>query len=68
MREMGRSMMQSMMQEWNAAPLSPEARVQIMAEVMKLFGGGRRQLPQTVPGGDKKSGTDPPAKKNNPAS
>lgn len=53
MREMGRSMMQSMMQEWNEAPLSADARVQIMSEVMKLFGGGRRQLPQAAPGGAK---------------
>ncbi len=65
MREMGRSMMQSMMQEWNTAPLSPDARVQIMAEVMKLFGGNRRP-PQGVPGGDKKSETDAAAIKDKP--
>jgi mono/diheme cytochrome c family protein len=59
MREMGRSMMQSMMQEWNAAPLSPDARVLIMSEVMKLFGGGRR--PPQAPGNDKKPETDPAA-------
>jgi hypothetical protein len=62
MREVGRSMMQSFMQEWNTAPLSPEARVQIMSEAMKLFGGGRRQAPPAVPGGDKKPGVDAPAK------
>jgi hypothetical protein len=67
MREMGRSMMQSMMQEWNTAPLSPEARAQIMGEAMKLFRGGRRQRPQAGRGADKKSGVDAPADSNKAA-
>ena len=67
MREMGRSMMQSMMQEWNAAPLSPDARVQIMAEVMKLFGGGARRPPQAVPGANKKPEAEGAASQDKPA-
>jgi Copper type II ascorbate-dependent monooxygenase, C-terminal domain len=41
-RRMGMSMMKSFMDQWNTAPLSPDARKKIFAEAMKLFGGGRR--------------------------
>jgi hypothetical protein len=39
------SMMKSFMEQWNTAPLSPDARTKIFAEAMKLFGGGRRMAP-----------------------
>jgi hypothetical protein len=42
-RRMGGSVMRSFMEEWNKAPLSPDARTKIMAEAIKLF--GRRQRP-----------------------
>ena len=42
MKKIGPAMMHSMMQQWNAAPISADARVEIMAEVVKLFGRGRR--------------------------
>ncbi|MBI3864493.1 MAG: redoxin domain-containing protein [Planctomycetia bacterium] len=57
MREMGRTMMQTMMQEWNSAPLSADARGRIMAEILKLAGGRRPGIPV----GDKKP--DAPANK-----
>jgi hypothetical protein len=44
-RRMGQSMMRSFMEQWNTAPLSPDARTKIFAEAMKLFGGGRRMAP-----------------------
>jgi hypothetical protein len=44
-RRLGGSVMRSFMEEWNKAPLSPDARTKIMAEAMKLFGGGRRGRP-----------------------
>jgi peroxiredoxin len=43
-RRMGMSMMKSFMEQWNTAPLSPDARTKIFAEAMKLFGGGRRGM------------------------
>lgn len=45
--------MQTMMAEWNAAPLSPEARVHIMNEAAKLFGGGARRAMQPTPAPEK---------------
>jgi hypothetical protein len=49
-RQMGISMMQSFMEQWNTAPLSTDARAKIFAEAMKLFGRGRRVAPpKTVP-------------------
>jgi hypothetical protein len=44
-RRLGMSMMKSFMEQWNTAPLSPDARTKIFAEAMKLFGGGRRLAP-----------------------
>jgi hypothetical protein len=44
-RRLGMSMMKSFMEQWNTAPLSPDARTKIFAEAMKLFGGGRRMAP-----------------------
>jgi hypothetical protein len=33
------------MEQWNTAPLSPDARAKIFTEAMKLFGRGRRITP-----------------------
>jgi thiol-disulfide isomerase/thioredoxin len=41
-RRMGGSLMRSFMEEWQTAKLSPDARTKILAEAMKLFGGGMR--------------------------
>jgi len=41
-RRMGGSMMRQFMEEWQTAKLSPDARTKILAEAMKLFGGGMR--------------------------
>jgi hypothetical protein len=45
MRKIGPVMMQSMMQEWNDAPISTLSRARIMVEITKLFGRGRRTTP-----------------------
>jgi hypothetical protein len=41
-RKMGGSLMRTFMEEWQTAKLSPDARTKILAEAMKLFGGGMR--------------------------
>jgi hypothetical protein len=41
-RRMGGSLMRTFMEEWQTAKLSPDARVKILGEAMKLFGGGMR--------------------------
>jgi len=48
-RRMGGSMMRQFLEEWQTAKLSPDARVKIMAEAMKLFGGGMRGGPSQQP-------------------
>ncbi len=42
MKAVGQAMMQTMMQDWNAAALTPAAQARIMVEVGKLFGQRRR--------------------------
>lgn len=50
MRSLGPALMQSLMQEWNDAPISAEGRAHIMTEAMKLFGGRRgNQRPPAAP-------------------
>jgi hypothetical protein len=45
-RRMGGSMMRQFFEEWQTAKLSPDARVKILSEAMKLFGGGMRARQQ----------------------
>jgi hypothetical protein len=47
-RRLGMSMMKSFMEQWNTAPLSPDARTKIMVEAMKLFGGRRMAPPKAA--------------------
>ncbi|MFO1021805.1 MAG: redoxin domain-containing protein [Planctomycetales bacterium] len=49
-RQLGSAMRKSMMDEWNAAPISVIGRAQIMVEMGKLFGGRRRQPPANATG------------------
>ena len=41
--------MRSFMKEYNTAPLTPDARVKIFAEALKLFGGPRGRRPPAPP-------------------
>jgi len=43
--QMRKALMQSMMDQWNKAKLSPDGRARIMIEAMKLFGNRRPRRP-----------------------
>jgi len=54
-RQLGGAVFRSMMQEWNTAPLSDDARQKILSEAMKLFGGGGRRQRPSPPAEEKRT-------------